>query len=131
MSLWSKRSPHTRRAYRDSLQEFLGFANGTPLREIGLGDLQAFAAPLGYQDEDGYVSHDGRAPATHCPIVATVKTLFSFAFRLGYLQANGASLVPLPQYPDDLPERILTEDETLRMIHQEPDARNRALPRLC
>jgi integrase/recombinase XerD len=59
-----------------------------------------------------------------------VKSLFSFALRIGYVQFNVAGAVRGPTIVPHLAERILSEGEVVRMISMERDPRNHAILRL-
>jgi len=109
------------------LTEFLTFCDGRALGEIRMSDLQAFAESLGAQTANGYESKDGREASTHGRILATVKSLLSFAHKTGYTPFNVGQAVQIPKPPGTLNERILSEAEVLGMIHGEPGKRNRAL----
>ncbi len=117
IELWVHgRSPATIRAYRADANRLLVFAR-KPLRQITLGDLQAFADVL-----------DGRlAPASKHRCLAGVKSLFAFSHRLGYLPFDVAQPLRLPALRDRLAERILTEDEVRGMLRSERHPRNHAL----
>lgn len=115
IGLWLHgRSRHTQRAYRADARRFLGFA-GVPLPQVRLADLQSFA--------DALVA-TGMAPASQCRTLASVKSLFSFGHRLGYLPFDVAKPLKLPPQRDRLSERILEEAEIQRMLALEPNPRN-------
>jgi site-specific recombinase XerD len=119
LALWLHgRSPHTARAYRADVTGF-GLFVGRPLREITLGDVQAYSDAL-----------SGLAPATRGRRLAAVKSLFSFAQRIGYITFNVTAAVQAPAIKNVLAERILPEPDVHRMIALEPDTRNRLLLRL-
>jgi integrase/recombinase XerD len=59
-----------------------------------------------------------------------VKSLFSFAQRIGYSTFNVAAPVQAPAVKNVLAERILSEPDAHRLIALEPDVRNRLLLRL-
>jgi len=61
--------------------------------------------------------------------VSYMKSLFSFATRLGYLQANPAELIETPATGDATHERILTETEVLTILATTPSQRDRVLIR--
>ena len=58
----------------------------------------------------------------------SVKSLLSFAHRLGYVVFNVGAPVRLPPVKTTLAERILAEADVLRLIHTEP---YRATPPCC
>jgi integrase/recombinase XerD len=114
--LWlHNRSPHTQRACARGLDRFRQFV-GKPLAAVTLSDMQAFADSLA-----------DLAPASQARTLASVKSLFSFAHRLGYLTFDVARAVRLPQQRDALAAHILPEEAVVRMIALEPNQRNRVL----
>lgn len=112
------RSAHTQDAYTRDIQRFLQFVDGKPLSSVTLEDLQAFADAL---------AQENLAPATRHRRLSAVKSLLAFAHRIGYLPFDVGRPLRLPPRKNTLPERILTENETHRMIALEPNRRNRAL----
>ena len=58
---------------------------GKPLQEITLGDVQAYSNAL-----------SGLAPATRGRRLASVKSLFSFAQRIGYIVFNVTAAMQVP-----------------------------------
>ena len=121
IELWLHgKSERTREAYRRDLFQFIDFAD-LPLQHVRLGDLQAWATRL---------EEKGLARATRRRKLATVKSLFSFGHRVGYLIYNVGAAITGPKVPDDLAERILTEEQLQRIIALEEDLRNHAILRL-
>jgi len=119
VSLWLHgRSPHTARAYSADVTAFSVFV-GKPLHGVTLGDVQAYSDALA-----------GLAPATRGRRLAAVKSLFSFALKIGYLPFNVAAPVQAPPIKNVLAERILPESDVHRMLTLEPNPRNRLLLRL-
>jgi site-specific recombinase XerD len=124
LALWLfGRSPHTQRAYRREAARFLAHA-GRPLREVTLGDVQAFATALAAEEM-------ALTPASQARALAAVKSLLAFGHRLGYLPFDVGGAVRLPRLRGALAERILSEADVHRLLALEPDARNRTLLRLA
>lgn len=124
IELWLHgRSPATAKAYRGDVDRFI-HAVGRPLHSVTLQDLQAYADGLA----DAELSTASRAR-----MLASVKSLFAFAHKLGYLPFDVARVVRLPKVQGKLAERILSEAQVLRMIGEpadgesEIDRRNRVL----
>ncbi|MGF3026923.1 tyrosine-type recombinase/integrase [Methylobacterium aquaticum] len=117
VEIWVKRhrSDHTRRNYQAQADRFLAFV-GKPLRQVRIGDVQAFAASL-----------EEMAPATRANIIAAVKSLLTFGQEVGYLQFNVGKAVKAPPVKNTLAERIMSQGDTLRMIALEPGLRNRTM----
>jgi integrase len=64
------------------------------------------------------------------PKSGAVKSLLSFGERTGYLPFNVGAAVRVPPVKNVLAERILEENDVIRLIALEPDPRNHALLRL-
>jgi integrase/recombinase XerD len=119
IDLWLHgRSPGTQRAYSVDALSFLAFAS-KPLRLVTLNDLQAFQGSLAHL-----------ATATQARRLSSIKSLFTFAQKTGYLTVNAGAAIFLPKIRQTLAERILSEDDVMRMLALEPNARNRTLLRL-
>jgi integrase/recombinase XerD len=119
VALWLHgRGKATTRAYEADAAAFLAHA-GKDLRAVTLGNVQAFVDSLA-----------GLAPASRARRISVVKSLLSFAHRVGYVVFNVGAAVRLPPVKGTLAERILAEADVLRLIHTEADPRNAALLRL-
>ena len=85
VALWLHgKSPNTIRAYGDDVAAFRRFT-GKPLRATYLSDLQRYA--------DSLVG----APATRGRRLKTLKSLLSFATRMGYLPFNAGAAIHGPR----------------------------------
>jgi len=115
LELWlAGRPPTTQRAYRASLQRLLAAA-GRPLHQLGLRDLQDWAASL-----------RELAPSTRCRHLSAVRSCLRWAHQQHLLPADAGAALRSPPRRDTLAERILTETEATRLIEAEPSPRNRA-----
>lgn len=121
IALWLHgRSPHTQKAYSGDVIRVFSYIQ-KPLRLITLGDLQRFADSL---------IEEGLKPSSQNRILASIKSLISFAHKIGYLQFNVAKALKVPKYRECLSERILTEAEIQRVIGMENNPRNRLILRV-
>jgi len=119
VTLWLHgRSPHTARAYRHDVQRLRAFVGNRPLHAITLHDLQAFADSLAGK------------PGTRGRILAAVKSLLSFAAKLGALRYNVGTALKLPAGRNGLADRILAEADVASMLAF-TDGRDHALVRLA
>jgi integrase/recombinase XerD len=119
VALWLHgRGPATTRAYQADAVAFLSHV-GKPLGAVTLGDVQGFVDTLA-----------GLAPASRVRKISAVKSLLSFAHRVGTVVFNVGAPLRLPPVKATLAERILAEAEVLRLIHTETDPRNATLLRL-
>lgn len=120
VELWlARKAPSTQRKYAEDLNKFLDFTKGKPLAQINLSDLQDFAEFISVL----------MAPSSQGRVLATIKSLLSFANKVGYLPFNIGAAVELPKVKNTLSERILTEAEVHRMMNAPRNSRDRAL--LC
>jgi len=121
ISLWLHgRSPHTQKAYSSDMVRFLKFVN-KQLRVITLGDLQSFADSL---------IEENLKPASQNRILAAVKSLITFAYKIGYLQFDISKPLRVSKFRDELSERIMTEAEVQRIIGMENHPRNKLMLRV-
>jgi len=121
ISLWLHgKSPHTKRAYKSDIQQFFKFVN-KPLPAIILSDLQNFSDSL---DEKDLSAGSKRR------VLSSVKSLISFAHKLGYLAFDVSRPLILPASKDTLAERILTENEVHKIIDAENNPRNKLILKL-
>jgi integrase/recombinase XerD len=118
IELWLHgRSVHTQLSYRKDVGRFLTFV-GKPLPQVMLREFQAFVDQL------------QGAPSSRRLAIAAVKSLFSFAAKIGYIRFNVAAAVRSPNSADTLAERILTEVKVQRMIALTTSRRDQMLLRV-
>ena len=111
------RARGTVRAYQADIIGFLH--GGVGLRDVTLGLVQAYADTL-----------EGLSTATRARRLSSVKSLLSFAHRIGYLQFNVGAAVTLPKVKMMLAQRIMPEEAIVRMLTLEQHRRNRTLLRV-
>ena len=120
IALWLHgHSVHTQRAYAADVQRLLAFVSGKPLAAITLAELQAFADSL------SELSANSRNRA-----LSSVKSLFTFAQKLGYLRFNVGAALKTPKAKNTLAQRILTEAEVHAMLALTSNRRDQVLLRL-
>lgn len=107
----------TQRAYRRFAYEYLT-ALGKPFQMISPLELKQYAMSL--EGDAGTVAYR----------VNALKSLYSYATKLGYVGVNLGELLEAPKVRQKLAERILEEDEMLRLVEGETDPRNHAILRL-
>ncbi len=119
VALWLHgKSPNTIRAYGDDVAAFRRFT-GKALRATYLSDLQRYAESL------------VGAPATRGRRLKTLKSLLSFATRMGYLPFNAGAAIHGPALKQKLAERILSERQVFALLEAVEDRpRDHALIRL-
>jgi len=104
-------SPHTLRAYRKDLSEFLRFANINP-EDVELAEVRGFVADQ---------IKSGLNKTTVSRRLASVRSFFKFLYREGYKKLNPAKLVPNPKTPKLLP-RFLSVDDIFSLV-EKPEGR--------
>jgi len=118
--LWLYGRPGTTtRAYALEIGRFQGFVH-KPLQMVTLADVQEFADSL------SHLKSSSLARA-----LAAIKSLMSFAHEIGYLQFNVGLPVRLPTVRNRRAERILTEEQVMRMLALTKNPRDHALLRLA
>ncbi len=121
INLWLQgKSPHSQEAYELDIEQFVDFVD-KPLSEVKLQHFWDWIDSL---------KQKGALPATQARKLAAVKSLFSFAHRIGYLLFNVGAAVTLPNVPEKLSERILTETDIQQILGQASTLRNRVLLKL-
>ena len=121
MWIHKKRSPHTQDAYRRDITFFRARVQ-KPIQALLYSDLQSFSESL--------VDSPYQKASSQARLHNAVKSLFSFAMKLGYIRMNPAAMLDTPKVPGDLAARILTEEQVLLMFALEQDERNQILLRL-
>ena len=118
IALWLHgKSQHSQRAYLADVERFLAHV-GKSLQAVTLADLQSFVDTLDGSDN------------TRKRVVSSVKSLYTFGQKLGYLQFNVAAALKAPKPKNTLAERILSESEVLTMIALTSKERDKVLLRL-
>lgn len=112
------RSEHTIRAYRRAIARFGTFSGHKRLRTVTLADLQGFADTL-----------EGEA-SSRAQTLAAIKSLLSFAAKLGAVPFNVGAALNTPKSRDGLADRILSEAEVAKMLALS-EGRDHALVRLA
>ena len=105
-------------SYSSIVTGFFSFIN-KPLCEVQIEDLQLWHRRLQLTDKPSTVANKIRA----------IKSLFSYAVKVGYLEINIGSFIKCPRVKSKLAERILPESDCLKLIDAAKTERDRAL--LC
>jgi integrase/recombinase XerD len=127
--LTTKPNTNTRAAYQRDIGEFLWFV-GVPLRELTLEIMQNFVQQLEVRQLETAAGPKALEATTRKRKISAVKSLLTFATKVGYLPFNIGAAVSQPPTRNRLAERILAESQVQRMIALEVDPRNHALIRL-
>ncbi len=116
MWLAKKRSPHTKAQYQRSWQQFSAYV-GLSIQQITYNDLQQWAQSL------------AGAPNTIKTHIASIKSLFAFAQKTGYIRINPASMLDSVKTGDRKHTRILSEADIHAMITVTTKPRDKAIIR--
>ena len=121
LRLWLHgKSANTREAYGRDIRQFVDFID-LPFRQMRLDDLQQYS---------DFMEEKNLSPASRARKLATIKSLFSFGHKIGYVTWNVGAALLTPKVPDRLAERILDESTIQSMLHAEKNLRDRVLLRL-
>ena len=110
------RSPCTEKAYRTNyakLRKHIGIGN--PLAAVTLADLQSFSDSL---------SASGLGNESIRQVLSTIKSLFGFAHKTGYLPFDVSRAIRVPKSENRLAERILSEADVKTLLSAEVPARD-------
>ena len=119
IELWVHgRSRHTRDAYQRYARRFFDHVGNKPLVQVTLSDIQAWQVSLTSSANSQRVR------------IGAIKSLLSFAHKLGVIPVNVGILVRSPSAPNRLAEKILTLAEVQLLIDTEINPRNRAILRM-
>jgi integrase/recombinase XerD len=118
LKLWLHgKSRHTRRAYLSEWRAFRNFCR-VPIDQVRLDDLQAFADHL---DTLPLV------PGSRHRALAAVKSLFSYAKRVGILPFDEGQPLRMPSGKNTINERILTIAEVATLVKSADAGRDSAM----
>lgn len=115
--LHSKQSILTKNTYNHNVMQFLIFI-GCGLSEVKLEDIQGFVTML---------TMKGYKPATIKNKLTTIKSLFSFCFEVGYLDANIASLVKMPKVQNKLNDKIINQNDIQLLVNNANSLRDKLI----
>lgn len=130
--LWldAKRSLHTRKAYARDIAVFNDFLAGLTLGGTPPRPEQLSAVTVAHLEQFlKHMERQGIPPRTSARRLSAVKSLLTFAQQTGYLHFNVGSVVKLPQFPQGIADRILSESEVQACIYAAPKGRSRTLLR--
>ena len=104
--LLDKQSKITRRQYQLNIKQFLDFI-GCAIDQVKIEDLQQYVRMLEMK---------GNKPSTIKGKLSIVKSLFSFAFSVGYITSNVAVLVKSPKVHKRIASMRINHDDIRKMV---------------
>ena len=106
ISLWlQSKSRNTQIAYTRTVRAFLDFVD-KPLADLTLDDLMLWVKSLGLR----YTTNSVKLK------VSVIKSLFSYAWKVDYLEVNAAKVIPTPDGVDARHERFIEPEEVRKLI---------------
>jgi len=118
VTLWlADRPASTVSVYAPVAQEFLSHVN-KPLRDLTAADIIAWRESLEGADR------------TKARKVSTVKSLLSFAWRVGYTSVNVGRILRCPKIAEDLHAKLLDPEHVRALLEAAPIGHDRLLVRL-
>ncbi len=107
LAMWlMNKSQGAMKTYISSIKQFLEFVN-LPIPQIKIDDIFLYRNSL---------IQRGYAPATVTTKLMTVKSLFSFAYKIGYISFNVASIVRGMKDQDNLNQKILRAEDINKLL---------------
>lgn len=117
ISLWlQSKSRNTQQAYTRTVRAFLDFVD-KPLANLTLDDLMLWVKSLGLR----YTTNSVKLK------VSVIKSLFSYAWKVDYLEVNAAKVIPTPSGVDARHERFIEPSEVRKLIGGTRTQRDRCL----
>jgi integrase/recombinase XerD len=118
IGLWAHGRPEsTMYVYRPVVAHLRNFAQNIQPQQVDLKLLQD------YMD----LCSKDQLPATVKRKVSTIKSLFTFAERIGAIEKNPAKALQMPKVPDELAHKILPRADVLKLIAGAAMGRDRVL----
>jgi integrase/recombinase XerD len=119
IEMWLHGRPQsTQNVYRQDVGSFQKFTQLRPIASLRLEDIQAYQTELALQN---------LKDATKRRKLNTIKSLFSFAAKLNYIQFNVAAAIRLPKASRTLAGRILSRRDVLKILVSAGNDRDTAL----
>jgi len=107
-------SEETRRTYRNTLKEFVGYCERRRGKEVSFFDV-TFEDVIDWRD---FLIKEGKRPHTISTKLAIIRSLFEYGRAFGLFERNPASakLVPPPKKPKHSPGRALIPKEVMSLL---------------
>lgn len=116
ISMWlSGRPKTTQRAYTSDIARFRKYV-AKPIRSLTAADIIGYAESLGKL-----------ALASQHRLLSSVKSLMSYAHRLGYVSLDPAAALRMPKPQSDRASKILSREIVLAIIDSIPPGRDRLI----
>lgn len=118
LPLWTYGRPEsTLYMYRPVISGLRNFVQDRPFTQIAQPQIRDYLE----------TTSKDQLPATRARKLATIRSLFGFALKIGAIEKDPTLGLQTPRIPDELAAKILTRDEMLRLIDGAEDQRDRML----
>lgn len=117
----SQKSKRTQETYQTIVRQFLEFT-GKELQDTMVDDILLWLESMEQLRDAAQNTINGK--------LATIKSLFSFGVKTGYLESNPASMIKTIKAPDSLNERLMVEAEVRKLIEAANSGRDLVLIKL-
>lgn len=119
IDLWlHEKADSTKKTYQRDIDWFLAYIENKPLNLITLEDLHGFHHAI---------AKEGLSVSSQRRRMMAIKSLLNYGQRIGAIAVNAGEALKLKKQPATLAARILSEADTLRMIHGFRGSRRDAL----
>ncbi|MTF40383.1 tyrosine-type recombinase/integrase [Cyanobacterium aponinum] len=115
--LRNKQSVHTQKQYSYTIEHFLQFT-GKNLSQIMIEDIQDYLSSLKLRNQK---------VSTIKVKLMTIKSLFSYCVKTGYLPLNPAAMVDNLRVNDNISQKLLTVDDVKRLMSHTTGIRDKLL----
>lgn len=112
---------HTKTTYATAIAQFITFIDEKPLDLVSVGNIQQYKDHLRATYKSDY---------TRRLKLDAVRSLFAYALTIGYLRFNVAAAEKTFKVTNRLAERILSEEEVMRLLGVPDNERDRLIVRL-
>lgn len=120
--LWlQSKSFRTIEAYRAEIKRFMKFTKGERFNSLSIPLLCSYGEMIRSLD---------LAPSSQALSLATVKSVLSFGFQVGYLTANLGVVLKLPKTHDNRLRKVLPESQVIELVLSIKNPRDRLMIRL-
>ena len=118
IELWKyNMPPSTLYVYQPVVKGLRNFIGQVPITEVTEAHVQQYLES----------TSASQLPSTRKRKLSTLKSLFKYAFKVGAIARDVATMINSPRVPDDLAERILPRALVLKLIDAADNKRDRVL----
>jgi integrase/recombinase XerD len=116
--LHSKASIITQKRYTTNIKQFFSFIGELSLNDVRVEDIQDFVRMLELK---------GYKPATISQKLNTVKSLFTYAVKVGYIPLSPCVVVKSPIVHNEISKKLLTTNDVKLMVNNARSTRDKLI----